>query len=326
MLDGQEDAIVYEGILFAENDWFYPIINGIPRLLTEAFLDYETFFRQHLSDYPVRKQKILNKYCGLINYAIKKNDHVKKSFTQEWKLHNYETDKTWDEDKAGMLQRFFKETDEDIESIKGKMIFDAGCGNGLLDSLIAERGSFVIAMDLSLSIEKAFELNTFSNVIFIQGDVHFPPVQFEIFDIIHCSGVLIHTNNTELSFSCLIPCLKPYGKLSVWLYHPRKDFIHNIFNLLRRFTSKLPLRLQYYLYKVTLFPISYVIKRLKGNQQNSREMMVDILDWFSPRYRWEHTHEEVTSWFQKRQFRSIKITTLNEFGFNIIGTKGYYKQ
>jgi SAM-dependent methyltransferase len=236
-------------------------------------------------------------------------------------LYDFEKDKTWNEDAGGMLQRFFKETEEDAESLQGKLIFDAGCGNGLLDLLIAEKGAVVLAMDLSLSIEKAFHLNTSSNVIFIQGDVQFPPVAFEIFDLVHCSGVLICTNNTELSFACLAPCVKHNGKLSTWLYHPRKNFIHNTFNFLRRFTSKLPLRFQYFLYCFTLFPASYIVKRLRGNKQNKREMMIDILDWFSPEYRWEHTHEEAASWFHKYQYHSVRITTINEFGFNIIGIR-----
>jgi hypothetical protein len=151
--------------------------------------------------------------------------------------------------------------------------------------------------------------------------VQFPPVAFEKFDIVHSSGVLICTNNTELSFSCIEPCVKPGGKLSVWLYHPRKDFIHNLFNYIRRFTSRLPLRLQYYLYAVTIFPLSFMVKRLKGNKQNPREMMIDILDWFSPEFRWEHEADEAASWFYKRKYSSVQVTTKDLFGYNIIGEK-----
>ena len=176
-------------------------------------------------------------------------------------------------------------------------------------------------MDFSNSIEKAYLRNQFSHVHFIQGDVQFPPVAFNYFDIVHCSGVLIHTNNTELSFSCIEPVVKKGGKLSVWLYHRRKDFIHNLFNKIRRVTSKLPLKLQYYLYLITIFPVSFIIKRLKGNKENSGEMMVAILDWFSPEFRWEHDHEEAAAWFYKRDYTAVKITTDEVFGFNITGEK-----
>lgn len=317
----QDELIIAEGILFSEQDWFYPIIDGIPRLLGESFLDYETFFLRHLPDYQQRKKLLIDRYPAFIKHILKKNQRTKQGFTQEWSLYNYETDKTWDADAEEMVQRFYRETDESSSTIKGKIIFDAGCGNGLLDLLLAQEGVFIVAMDFSLSIEKAFQKNQSPNVFFLQGDIQLPPVAFEAFDIVHCSGVLIHTNNTELSFACLVPCVKPLGKLSVWLYHPRKNFTHNLFNFIRKHTSKLPLKLQYYLYRITLFPMSYIVKRAKGNKQNTREMMIDILDWFTPEFRWEHTHAEVYSWFRKHQFRSVTITTQNDFGFNTIGLK-----
>lgn len=321
ILDGKETEVIEEGILFAAENWFYPIIKYIPRLNVEALLDHEDFLQKALPDYKERKEKIFLKHSELLRSVQKKNKRTKESFSQEWKLYNYAEDKTWDANKDEMLDRFLKETAETFESLKGKLIFDAGCGNGALNSLLAEKGIVNIAMDFSNSVEKAYEKNSHANAHFIQGDVQFPPVPFGYFDIVHSSGVLIHTNNTEHSFSCIETAVKPGGKLSVWLYHHRKDFIHNLFNAIRKVTSKLPLKVQYYLYWWTIFPVSFIIKRLKGNKQNVREMMIDILDWFSPEFRWEHSHEEVISWFEKRNYSKIEITTTNVFGFNTIGIK-----
>jgi hypothetical protein len=50
-------------------------------------------------------------------------------------------------------------------------------------------------------------------------------------------------------------------------------------------------------------------------------MMIDILDWFSPQYRWEHTQSEVEVWYKKRNYRDIQITDDNIWGFNMTGTK-----
>jgi SAM-dependent methyltransferase/uncharacterized protein YbaR (Trm112 family) len=316
--DGNE---VQDGILFADEDWFYPIINGIPRLTVEAFIDYKDFFENHFPEYFARRSLLEKKYSNLIKYVTRKNKRTKKSFSFEWRLFNYAQDKTWDQDKTGMIKRFLDETGETLQSLNSKIIFDAGCGNGVLNQYLAQAGAIILGMDLSLSIEKAYQQNTAANALFFQGDVQFPPVAFEYFDIVHCSGVLIHTNNTELSFSCIEPCVKRNGKLSVWLYHPRENFVHNLFNLIRKVTSKLPIRLQYYLYSVTLFPVSFIVKRLKGNKQNAREMMIDIMDWFSPEFRREHTPSEATTWFHKRNYKSVKITTLSTFGFNITGIK-----
>jgi SAM-dependent methyltransferase/uncharacterized protein YbaR (Trm112 family) len=312
--------IINEGILLA-GDFCYPIINGIPRLLVESIIDFEDFLKNHIEDFDNRKETILQQYKGLIDSAVKKNSYTKKSFKQEWNLFNYEKDTTWNANPTEMLNRFLREVDETKESIKSRFILDAGCGNGLLNKLIADAGATVLGFDFSTIIENAFEKNTNPNAWFIQADVQFPPVCFDAFDIVHCSGVLIHTNNTEVSFSCLVPCVKPLGKLSVWLYHPRKNVIHNSFNFIRKFTTKLPIKAQFYLLLVTLFPIAYLIKKIKGNKQNNREMMVDILDWMTPEFRWEHSHNEAFSWFSKRNFADIKVTTNEVFGFNIIGIK-----
>ncbi|MEP6712969.1 MAG: methyltransferase domain-containing protein [Ferruginibacter sp.] len=320
-LDGKSTDTVDEGILYAEADWFYPIIKGIPRLTVEAVIDHDNFLSQHMTGYEALKEQLIVKYEDLINETYKKNKRTRQSFTQEWAIFDHEKDKTWDAGEEDMLQRFFRETDETAATLKNKIIFDAGCGNGLLNCMLAKNGIVNIAMDFSNSIEKAYDKNRYSKVHFIQGNVQNPPVANNHFDLVHCSGVLIHTNNTEFSFSCISALVKPKGKLSVWLYHPRKNFTHNLFNRIRKATSRLPLKFQYRLYRFTIFPISYVIKRMKGNAQNSREMMIDILDWFTPEFRWEHTHEEVERWFCQKKYNSIKITTNEVFGFNIIGIK-----
>lgn len=316
-----EKEIISEGILLAENDWVYPIIDGIPRLLIESFLDYADFLEMHLPDYPTRKENLLKAYPELIQQAIKKNSRTKKSFELEWGLFSYEEDKTWELKGEELLERFLKETEETRESLKGKTILDAGTGNGQLIQYIARCGATVVGMDLSKSVERANANNKEENAFFIQGDVQHPPLRVENFDIVHSSGVLICTNDSELTFSRIEPFVKKQGKLSVWLYHPRKDFVHNTFNFIRRFTSKLPIKFQYYLYLFTLFPASYVIKKIKGNKQNPREMMIAIMDWFSPEFRWEHTTEEAKSWFTKRNYNNVKVTTTDTFGFNIIGKK-----
>jgi SAM-dependent methyltransferase len=313
--------IIENGILETNAGTFYPIVNGIPRLSVESVYDYTAFLKQHLIDFDKRIKTLETNYGEVLKGAATKNRRTKRSFAYEWSHFDYNSDKVWDADDTAMLSRFLKETNEDISSIKGKLIFDAGCGNGKLNRLIAEQGGVILGMDFSQSIERAFELNTNPNALFIQGDVQFPPIQFNAFDIVHCSGVLICTNNTELSFSCLTPLVKIGGKLSVWLYQPRKNTIHQLFNFLREYTSKLPFGLQKFIYSFIIYPLSFVVKRAKGNQQTKHEMMIDVLDWFSPEFRWEHTHNEATSWFAKRNFNAVKVTTNEVFGFNIIGVK-----
>ena len=50
--------------------------------------------------------------------------------------------------------------------------------------------------------------------------------------------------------------------------------------------------------------------------------MIDLFDWFSPEFRWEHDHTEAKVWFLKRNYLNIKVTTSDMFGFSMIGKKG----
>jgi SAM-dependent methyltransferase len=317
----EENTAIEEGILFAAKDWFFPIVGGIPRLTVEAFRDYEDFFRLHLPDYSSRRQELEQKYPELIAYIQKKNKRTKDSFSLEWSLYDYQQDRTWEAGKEEMLRRFLEETDQQPGSLAGMMIFDAGCGNGQLDSLIAGQGAIIMAMDISLSIERAYRQNTHPDAWYLQGDLQFPPIVASLFDLVHCSGVLHHTNDTELSFKCVASCVRPGGKLSVWLYHPRADRLHNLFNRIRSFTSRLPLRWQYRLLYVTALPVSYIWKRLKGNRQNKREMMIALMDQLSPEFRREHTPDETAGWYAQQDYHDIRVTTSSLFGFNMIGTK-----
>jgi ubiquinone/menaquinone biosynthesis C-methylase UbiE/uncharacterized protein YbaR (Trm112 family) len=314
------EQVVESGILWA-NDICYPIIEGIPRLLVEAIIDYEDFLQLHVNNFETVKQTILTKHKSIIDFAIEKNKRTKESFALEWGLFNYEEDAVWDLDKDGLLQRFLTETNETKESISGKLILDAGCGNGLLDNLIADAGAQVIAGDFSKSIVRAYQKNTNKNAFFVQCDVEFLPFKNDTFDIIQCSGVIVCTKNTKQSFIKLIPFAKVTGKLSIWLYHPQKSIIHNLLLAVRKVFIKLPLKLNVLLCKILIFPPAFIIKKLKGNPQNTREIMIDILDQFTPQYRWEFTSDEATTWFVEQNLSNIKVTTNEVFGFNIIGSK-----
>ena len=314
-------VVISEGILYSETGWFYPIIKGVPRLNVESFSDHKDFLRENMEDYDIKAAELFKNNYSLLEYVLKKNTRTKKSFAKEWNRFDYKKDKTWDADDRQMIERFFTETGGNENTFGDRQIFDAGCGNGKLNCLLGDKGIENIGMDFTPAIEAAYTYNNSIYTHFIQGDIQFPPLAIDHFDLVHCSGVLIHTNNAELSFSCLTPLVKEHGKLSVWLYKPNKGFIHNSFNFIRRYTSKLPLNVQYYLYRFTLFPISYLIKKIKRNPQTPKEMMIDILDWFTPEFRWEHTADEVTVWYYKRNFTEVKVTDSNAFGFNITGIK-----
>jgi len=313
---------VKEGILFSDTGFVFPVIDGIPRMLIEAHLDYAEWFREHLPNFDTVKKELHSKYPGLIRHCVKKNRKTKQSFAFEWGLLNYEKqDKVWHDDEAGLENLFFNESEENATTLKGKRIIDVGCGHGLNARAIAKFCDNVVGVELGKSIENAYKNNSCENVWFAQADLQFLPFANHTFDILLSGGVLHHTPNTELAVCNVEPVLKPSGKLCIWLYHQQKSIIHNFLNNLRKLTSRMPIRLQFVAYLIFIFPVTYSFKRLKGRKLNWREEMIDLLDTLSPVYRNEHRHDEAASWLNKKGYTNIKVTTAGQYGFSIVGTK-----
>ncbi|HOY32800.1 MAG TPA: methyltransferase domain-containing protein [Bacteroidales bacterium] len=313
---------IKDGVLFSDAGLIFPVIDGIPRMLIEAFEDYAAWFEQNYPDYETAKKDILQKYPGLIAHCLRKNRRTKKSFALEWSLLNYKKqDKIWHDDAQGIEELFFRESLESPTSLKEKSVIDVGCGHGLNTTAVGKYCKNIVGVELGRAVENAYANNTLENVSFVQADLQFLPFAENTFDLLLSGGVIHHTTNTELSFCQVETILIPGGKICLWLYHPVNDFLHNAIDALRRVTSKLPVRLQFFLYLIFIFPVTYSVKRIKGRRINWREEMIDLMDSLSPEFRWEHTHDEAASWLQKKGYSDIRITTDVRFGFSITGQK-----
>ena len=312
---------ISEGILIAETGPVYPILEGVPRLLPDAMLEHEDFLRSHLVDYDLRLVRVKKTFLNAIETAERKNKKTRKSFSLEWEGHDYQSGKTWNLDAGSQVNQFFRETAENPQRLQGKTILDAGCGNGHLAMQIANFGIRVFAIDFSTSIVRASRINSNENCHFIQADVEMPPFCEAAFDLIHSSGVLIHTRNTRNSFLGLLPFVRKNGKISIWVYRKRKEFLHLIFNQVRNFTSQMHPVIQIPFLRVFIYLPALILKRLKGNQQPTADLWVEILDWFTPEFRWEHSEEDVKSWFREAGLEDVEISEHNHWGFNAIGIK-----
>jgi 2-polyprenyl-3-methyl-5-hydroxy-6-metoxy-1,4-benzoquinol methylase len=309
----------FEGVLIGMNGYMFPIINGIPRMQLDSFLEYEDFLRNNYKEFEQRKNELLNSYSEVIKDAVKKTKKTKKSFGQEWAIFKYNNDKTWGFTAESRKSRFLEEINLTADKLKGKTLVDIGCGNGVLTSALADFGMETIGIDVSPSVESAYINNKNPNVHFIQGDLQNPPFKNEIFDIVYSTGVIHHTNNTELSFSCISPLVKTNGRLYIWLYKPEKDLRHRMIVKVRKFTKRLPIWLQYILYLVFLVPWGLFKEMIRGKKLTWREQLINYFDVLSPEFRYEHTPNEVEIWYRKRGFGNLKVTIIEYLGFGIYG-------
>ncbi len=318
---------ICNGILFSEIGFVFPIINGIPRILIESLYDYAEFFEMHLPNYQQTKLNIETSYNALLDYCISKNKKSKDSFEFEWSFLNYDAnDKLWHGEISNLETVLTKEVDKSIKSFYNKKVIDVGSGHGIMTSAIGEISNFAIGVELSKAVEKAYIKNKCSRAWYIQSDLQFLPFEDSTFDVLYSSGVIHHTNNTHLSFLLLESLIKVDGRICLWLYHPQKSIIHNMLLSIRSLTKKMPLKIAFIFLLCFIFPVSYSIKKLKGgNSNNYREEIIDLLDQFTPEFRFEIPHDLATSWLLGKNYINIKITTEGQFGFSIVGDKNASK-
>ena len=293
---------IVEGELVADDGRRFPIVGGIPRMLSGAAADF-----------------------------VRKNQ---QSFSLEWKYYRY-GERNWGMDIESRKALFLKGLGKHKGELRGSLILDAGCGSGLLSMEMANSlGMEVVAMDLAGGIEKAYGINTNPFVHYIQGSVLEPPFRAHTFDYVYCAGVLIHLPSTEQGFKSLPPLLSAGGRLFVWVYHPigyhrrtgdyrqerRNDWIR------RRITSRLPIRLQELLYLALLIP--YFLKRTvlnrfraKKEDRSWREKMQNYVDSLSPINAHRHTEQEVSHWYRQAGLEEVMVSYNDAYGFGIRGDR-----
>lgn len=253
---------------------------------------------------------------------LKKNN-LSWSFDEEWK-HYVEThqQKTWDMTASERLNNFFSETKTTQSEIAGKLVLDAGCGNGQLTKAIAEIGANVVGIDRQPHLPESN-----SNTQFVQGDFDdniFVPGSF---DIIIANGSIHHTKNTFHSFKNLAELTKEGGRLYVWVYKKQKGwkrFLLWWLDMFRFFISRYPLLMQKLSVNI-LTQFFYMLSRIRKGENSNRsknEIKINVYDAFTPRYRHYQTENQVREWFYQCGFKEAFVThDNNKYGFGMLGIK-----
>jgi SAM-dependent methyltransferase len=210
---------------------------------------------------------------------------------------------------------FIQKTGLSLASLRGKRVLDAGCGMGRFAEVCADAGAEVHAIDLSTAVEAAHaNLGHRPNVHIYQADIMRLPFADESFDIIYSIGVLHHTPDTRNAFMALPALLKPGGLIAIWVYS-RKLRVFVGGELLRTVTPSLPKPLLLRASRIAV-PL-YHLHRLRFVGQLTSVLLptsmnpdpqwrwLDTFDWYSPKYQWKHTYDEVEGWFREAGLMDI---------------------
>jgi SAM-dependent methyltransferase/uncharacterized protein YbaR (Trm112 family) len=244
---------IISGLLFNEENW-YPIIHGIPRILidelkTNLLQSHYEFYKKFKDKLPPSIAIEWKNEIDKINDLDKFLEHQKKtaeSFAYEW--NNIYKENDFEKNNfLHFLSPFIKEGD-----LKGKFLLDIGCGSGRFTKQAALCGAEIsLGTDLGESVELAYKLTKdLENACIVQADIYTMPFE-NIFDLAFSIGVLHHLPQPQEGFSRLLKVLKKDGAMLIWVYNRRNNKRALYFyEPLRAIARKIP--------KPILFKICYI--------------------------------------------------------------------
>ena len=310
-----------EGILVApQSGKAYPIVAGVPVMLEGRFDD--GFVRKHA--------RAIARLSQAACVSASPKGAGRWSFSDEWGYHQEANlEKTWEWTVEERLRQLLIETDLDASACRGKLILDAGCGNGQLSNALAQMGATVVGMDFSTSVFGARRRTALPGAYFVQGDLQSPPFAPETFDVIVSNGVMHHTPSTHATFVEVAKLVKPGGRLYLWLYRkPAGFFKRYLFSTavdsVRSVVSRLPAAAQGVAVRAYAAAelIAHGALRRSKRRYSWHERVVDAYDSITPRWRHYHTPIEVSAWFFENGFSRAMLTHWdNPFGFGMVARK-----
>jgi 2-polyprenyl-3-methyl-5-hydroxy-6-metoxy-1,4-benzoquinol methylase/uncharacterized protein YbaR (Trm112 family) len=237
---------------------------------------------------------------------------ISRSFGEQWRAFDYDEDRTWGASADERLHGFLGDIAQPAAWFKNKVVLDAGCGNGVLTHAISTLGcKHVLGCDISPSVEQAHR-RFGDSVLFVQSDLMQPALRPAAFDVIYCGGVLHHSPSTRAALEQLVEALAPGGTIYVWLYWKVSSRSYRIKSALRKVLSPLPNRAK----RTIILPL-VAIASLRDRSLTWRDHFLVQVDFFTPRYRWEHTPDEVEGWMADLGLRKMTPHGQSRDGFGM---------
>lgn len=320
------------GVLYCSNGHYFPIVGGVPRMLPDSLVSHWNAISGAMPDpVPDDLKPLLDR--KELDHTVREFDvATRANFSNEWDNHDI-GDRTWTMDLKDRVRWFFLESiGISKEDLAGKVLVDAGCGNGSQSVAYTEFGLEVLAVDLSTGLEKGYAFRNVYNearpsmVHFVQADLQRPPFRKQVADIIHSAGVMHHTPNTERTFRAVAPLLKPDGTLYVWLYKYEK-IVTPIVNSIRAVTTRLPAPVFAAIAKAGALPFigfCWTVNKLGIRQYETpavREAVLGLHDIFGAPYAHYHSYPELAGWYESIGITDYWPVNESRRGFGICGQK-----
>jgi len=228
VFSSREEEII-EGELYCACGECYPVIHGVPRLLTDEMRN----------DLPLLYPDFYQLYHGCSGQNIDNKKDSDESTKQETKERfGYEWT-YFPEYECKNFEAFIEPLPKGF--MQGKLGLDVGCGAGRHAYQASRLGAEILAVDLSQAVDSAYQNNCNNRQVHVvQTDVYHLPFRQQTFDFIYSLGVLHHLPHPEKGYRGLIPLLKTGGAFFVWLYAyaPRKVALEGLRFMAQRLSNE----------------------------------------------------------------------------------------
>jgi SAM-dependent methyltransferase len=325
---------VSEGLLQCGCGRRFPIVNGIPRILDDAFRLFPDFVHRHRDRLPPLPN-VPGMHAGEAD-AIRR---TRESFGYQWTQFSEMVI-----DFRENFLNYIRPLDETF--FPGKLGLDLGCGFGRHIYNAAKFGAEMIGVDLSDAIEST-RANTrdLQNVHLIQADVYHLPIRHGALDFAYSIGVLHHTPDPEAAFRCLVPLVKPGGSVFVWVYSKSRSFWNFCLETVRAITTRLPQPVQKAIslgaalidygafvgpYKIAAATpgLGSLVQKLPLRRlrlYSAYPFQVCYADWFdrlAAPIRFYYDGQDMEGWLTRAQLTRQTISPTGLFGWRAYGERG----
>ncbi|HZU99566.1 MAG TPA: class I SAM-dependent methyltransferase [Planctomycetota bacterium] len=249
------------------------------------------------------------------------SEHYVGSFGFQWRRHR--TTQLDSRLQRESEETFAAKTGLAPEDVRGKVVLDVGVGTGRFSDVVARWGGIPFGVDLSLAVLSAQRnLSRYPESFVAQADLFSLPFKPSSFDIVFSIGVLHHTPSTRDAFRAIAPLVKEGGVLAVGLYEeiPLHRPSYDISERYRRYTTRLSHPVLHLLSHLAI-PRHHLVLALDAlnehvagrvrlalpasDHSDPQWRVLDTFDWYSPRYQWKHTEDEVRRWFLDLGFEAV---------------------
>ncbi len=325
-VEQEESGEVLEGALTCSCGTSYPIIGGVPRMLSRKLLD------EMLAEYGKAAPK----------GRLTDPDDVQAvqgatmdAFGFEWRhyadydAHNYEN---W------MPEGFDPNT-----GFRGKLGLEVGCGAGRHAERTAGSARTHFAVDLSYAVDAAFQRTRhLPNCHVIQADAFNLPFENCRFDYVYCLGVLQHMHDPPEGFRHLARQVRRDGILLVNVYQASRPFTTGLLEALRKITTRMPPRalnaccylagtMDYLICATWRGAEALGLSRLIGPfvpgrvkeyaKHTYRTVVTDWYDRLACPVKIHYQREDLVGWYEQAGYKNIRVTPYWKAFWNGFGEK-----